>query len=116
VARILILEPHDEVRALLAHVAGRLGHEPVLPGADGGGGPDVRVDLVLMEPCDPRALALARTLRARDAELPIVCASIYPAAPQARSLRPVAHLVKPFGLGELERTLAAALAGEPLAA
>ena len=48
-------------------------------------------------------------MRARNEQLPIVCASIYPESDEVESLRPLAYLLKPFGLEELERALCAAV-------
>ena len=110
VIRILVLEPHAEVRALLAHVVERLGHEAVFPsGHRGEVLPDGDVDVLLLEPADPAARTMAERLRRRQRELPIVCASIYPDFEPLESLRPFAYLIKPFGLNELERALCAAV-------
>ena len=58
VMRILVVEPHAEVRALLAHVVERLGHEAVFPsGRHGEVLPDGDVDVILLEPADPAARA-----------------------------------------------------------
>ena len=107
-ARILVCDPNPEVRALMGHVVSRLGHEPVYPrGRD-----DVlpqAVDVLLLEPADPRALGAAQALRLGHEQLPIVCASIYPQTADARRLAPVAYLMKPFPLAELERALTAAV-------
>jgi DNA-binding response OmpR family regulator len=109
-ARILISEPHPEVRALLDHVVTRLGHDPAhLGGPPGDGLPDGKIDVLLLEPVDPRSLAAAQVLRLRNQQLPIVCASIHPETGHTRRLRPCAYLVKPFALAELERALAAAV-------
>ncbi len=108
--RILICEPQAEVRDLLAHVVERLGHEPVFPaGRPDDAVPGGGVDIVLVEPADPAARVTAETLMRRQEGIPVVCASIDPDSGQARGLRPVAYLVKPFGLAELERALTAAV-------
>lgn len=109
-ATILVCEPHPEVRSLLGHVVGRLGHEAVFPEEDGGSGfRDASVDVLVIEPADPRALAAAQILRLEREDIPIVCASIYPPSAHSRRLAPVAYLVKPFALGELEAALHAAV-------
>jgi DNA-binding response OmpR family regulator len=110
VARILICEPHAEVRGLLAHVAARLGHEPFFPqeGAEAGFDAEA-VDVLVIEPADPRALAAAQILRLKREEVPIVCASIHPPSSHTRRLGPVAYIVKPFALGELEQAIQAAV-------
>lgn len=115
-ATILICEPHAEVRALLGHVVSRLGHEPVYLGERPGSRLPDDVDLVLLEPADPRGDAAAHELRRRTGKLPIVCVSIYPPTRESRRLRPAAHIVKPFGLSDLELALAAALDGVTLTA
>ncbi len=109
-ATILVCDPHAEVRTLLARVVARLGHEAVFPEEDGGSGfRDARVDVLVIEPADPRALAAAQILRLEREDIPIVCASIYPPSAHSRRLAPVAYLVKPFALGELEAALTAAV-------
>ena len=108
-ARILVCEPNSEVRALLAPGAPRRGHAPGFGGTGAGDPRPDDADVLLVEPADRRALAAAQALRQRDDELPIVCTSIYPATRGAHGLRPVAYLVKPFPLGELERVLVEAV-------
>jgi DNA-binding response OmpR family regulator len=106
----LICEPHAEVRALLGHVVARLGFEPVYADARSGGAQsDADVDILLLEPADPAALSTARALRLRRRELPIICASIYPDLSDAEGLHPLAYLIKPFALIDLERALLAAV-------
>jgi DNA-binding response OmpR family regulator len=108
--RILVVEPHAEVRALLGHVVERLGHEAVfLPsGRDGEVLPDGDIDVLLLEPAAPSARTAAEHLCRRRA-LPVVCASIYPDVEPPAGVRPLAYLIKPFGLVELERALRAAV-------
>jgi hypothetical protein len=101
VARILIVEPHAEVRELLERVVGRLGHEAVPAQA---GGLDLSsVDACVLEPAasagDEAAHALAQ------AGIPTVCVSIWPPSAGLHELDPVAYLLKPFALDDLERAL-----------
>jgi CheY-like chemotaxis protein len=106
--RILIAEPHADVRSLFEFVVERLGHESVSVSL--GDGSDLpAIDALILEPASPTALELARALRRRLPDLPIVCASIFPAEPAAVELAPVAYLEKPFGLSELEYVLRLAL-------
>ena len=106
-ARILIVEPHPDVRELFARVVGKLGHETVrLEDCEGD---DAAVAAAILEPAAPGADEVARRLHA--AGVPIVCASIEPPRPEIRELEPVAYLLKPFALGELEAAIAAALGG-----
>jgi DNA-binding response OmpR family regulator len=106
VARILISEPHPDSRALFELVVRRAGHEPVGPGelTD-----QEHPELVILEPASGEGLATARRLRRRFGDLPIICTSIKPAGPFVDGLCPIAYLVKPFRLSELESALAAAL-------
>jgi CheY-like chemotaxis protein len=106
--RILIAEPHADVRSLFEFVVERLGHEPLCVARDDGV-PLPRIDALIVEPAAPSALALAQNLRERFPELPIVCASIFPAEPPALELGPLAYLEKPFGLSELEYVLRLAM-------
>jgi CheY-like chemotaxis protein len=105
VGRILILEPQPEIRELVRRVAARLGHETVLEIPS----EQPEIDAVVVEPESYRALTVAQQLRESSQELPIICASIAPPNDRTRKLRPVAHLQKPFTLGELQRVLAAAV-------
>jgi len=107
--RILICEPQAEVRELLVHVVERLGHEPVFPESRRGDALPGDVDVVLLEPADPGARSAAETLLHQHEGIPVVCASIHPDSGQANGLRPLAYLVKPFGLAELEQALTAAV-------
>ncbi|MFL6019747.1 MAG: hypothetical protein ACJ74A_01290 [Gaiellaceae bacterium] len=106
-ARILIHEPHPDVRVLLEAVVTRAGHEPVGHGElTNGDAPH----LMILEPASAEGLAAAARLRGRLEGLPIICASIEPPSIASKQLQPVAYLVKPFPLAELERAIAGALA------
>jgi DNA-binding response OmpR family regulator len=106
VARILIAEPHPDVRTLLELVVRRLGHEAIV-----GGGDDEldlsEVDAGVIEPGEGSGLPVARRLRALGR--PVVFTSIFPADDETLGLEPAAYLVKPFALHKLESALAAAL-------
>jgi CheY-like chemotaxis protein len=108
-ARVLICEPHDDIRALLALVVRRLGHEPVA----GGGAAHVHagVDVAVIEPGEPDGLHLARALRAHG--VPVLFTSIYPPTDDLLELSPAAYLVKPFPLSTLEGALEQALVLSP---
>lgn len=112
-ARILIIEPHDDVRELLARIVTRLGHEHVRP--EDRERDDAAVDAAILEPAVPGGLALARSLRREG--VPLVLVSIEPAVPELLQLDVVAYLSKPFVLADLRRALALALASvdDPLA-
>jgi CheY-like chemotaxis protein len=106
-ARILIHEPHPDVRVLLAAVVRRAGHDPVGQGELTN---DDTPELMILEPASADGLAAAARLRRRLEDLPIICTSIEPPTKATRELGPVAHLLKPFRLGELEAAIASALA------
>jgi hypothetical protein len=107
VARVLICEPHPEVRELLRRVVVRLGHEPLLDDADLG-----PVDAILLEPAHSPSVERAQAFRAVDGGTPIVCASIELPDAGSRRLRPAAYLVKPFALPDLEHALKGVLNGQ----
>ncbi len=107
VARILISEPHPDLRVLMEAVVRRTGHEPV------GQGELVLGDApaaMILEPASADGLAAAARLRGRLEDFPIICASIYPPTDESCALSPVAHLIKPFRLRELEVAIVSALA------
>jgi DNA-binding response OmpR family regulator len=105
-ARILIFEPHPDIRALLELVIRRLGHEPTL--FEEGVSDPAAVEAAVIEPGEGVGMPLARELRRRDR--PVIFASIFPADQELLALEPAAYLVKPFSLSELESALGRALA------
>ena len=106
-ARILICEPHPDLRVLLETVVRRAGHEPV---GHGELTSDDVPAVMILEPASADGLAAAAGLRRRLEDLPIICTSISPPSDETRSLGPVAHLIKPFRLGDLEAAIVSALA------
>ena len=110
-AAVLIGEPNLEIRDLLVRVVEAMGWDAELALSS-----DARsVDLVVVEPGWPDALALARRLREERPELPIVCLSIYPRQLEFDLLAPAAYLVKPFSVAELQGVLRNALAARTVA-
>jgi CheY-like chemotaxis protein len=105
VARVLIVEPHADIRSLLELVVRRLGHEPVVHGP----GPvdAAAVDAAVIEPGEGAGLPIARELKA--AGVPLLFTSIFPADREALDLQPTAYLVKPFPLYALEAAITLAL-------
>src|SRR5436305_8669136 len=93
-ARVLINEPHVDVRALLVFVVGRLGHEAVV--SDGSLDQLVGADAYVFEPGDGPALALAEWAHAHAPRVALVCTSIFPSSQATAALEPDAYLVKPF--------------------
>ena len=108
-ARVLICEPHDDIRALLELVVRRLGHEP--EAYRGRADEQLGVDVAVIEPGELDGVRLAENLRAQN--VPVLFTSIYPATTELLELGPSAYLVKPFSLYTLERALTQALAPVP---
>jgi CheY-like chemotaxis protein len=105
-ARILISEPHPDLRVLLEAIVRRTGHEPV---GQGELAVDDAPELMILEPASAEGLAAANRLRSRLEDLPIICTSILPPSAATQALAPVAHLLKPFRLLELEAAINSAL-------
>ena len=105
-ARILICEPHPDLRVLLETVVRRAGHEPV---GHGELTSDDAPAVMILEPASADGLAAAARLRRRLEDLPIIRTSIAPPSAETRSLGPVAHLIKPFRLGDLEAAIVSSL-------
>jgi CheY-like chemotaxis protein len=105
VATILIVDPDSATRSLLELLCRRLGHCPIGPRewVDG-----EEPDLVLLEPASRPGVRLARGVRRRFPDLPILCVSIDGPSGDT-SLDPVAHVMKPFRRSQLERALEQAL-------
>jgi CheY-like chemotaxis protein len=104
VARVLICEPHPEVRELLSRIVVRLGHEPVVEDAE-----LAPVDAILLEPSHAPSVERAQAFRAVNGDTPIVCASIELPDAGSRRLAPIAYLVKPFALPDLQHAILRAL-------
>jgi hypothetical protein len=105
-ARVLICEPHPEVRELLCRIVVRLGHDPVLEDAE-----LAPIDAILLEPAHAPSVERAQAFRAANGDTPVVCTSIELPDAGSRRLAPIAFLVKPFALPDLEAALKRALNG-----
>lgn len=110
-ARILISEPHEDVRRLLERMVARLGHEPIAVGAST---PQqltsADADVFIVEPAAPIGAVLAQAAHLIDSSLPLICASVA-AAPPELGIVFAATLIKPFTLeqlgGAIDRALGA---------
>ena len=102
--RVLILEPHDDVRLLLEVSMERLGYEAVGPAHDHPG----EVDAVVLEPSWTAGRAILKRLG--DAVPPVVCLSIFPREAGLAPPESVAYLVKPASLDALGDALRSACA------
>jgi CheY-like chemotaxis protein len=105
-AKILISEPHEDVRMLLMAMAARLGHEPVPVEAVATVPTDAQV--LVFEPAEPESLEHAQALRRELPDLRLVCVSIKPPEPEWLELGPSAYVIKPFSLDSLHSALTAA--------
>jgi two-component SAPR family response regulator len=106
VATILIVDPDPATRSLLELLCVRLGHTPIGPRewVDG-----TEPDLLLLEPAARPGVRLARGVRRRFPQLPILCVSIDGPSDDCRDLEAVGHVMKPFRRTQLERALEQAL-------
>ncbi len=107
-ARILVAEKDPAVRRLLEVRLDHLGHQPVA--WDGETATVAGIDAAVVEPADAETLWFARVLRRDQPHVPIVVSSSRGRTLETASLRPAAHLVKPFALSRFERALDDALA------
>ncbi len=108
-ARILIEEPHVDVRGLLCLIVAHLDHEALVANEHPPVAADI--DLLLVEPASHRALDWTRLLRDARPELPVVAVGVFPRAGDWKALELSAYLVKPFTVVELESVLHEALTG-----
>jgi CheY-like chemotaxis protein len=101
-ARILISEPHQDVRRLLERMVTRLGHEPTLAKVSA---PEQlqRADVLVVEPAAPTGAVLAQAACIVNPSLPLICASVSPPPPELAELGVLfaAALVKPFTAEQL---------------
>ncbi|MGH2880286.1 MAG: hypothetical protein ACRDK4_11860 [Solirubrobacteraceae bacterium] len=97
-AKILISEPHPDVRRLLARMVLQLGHEPFLLDAPT---PEafLGADVFLVEPAAPIGAVLAKAAELIAPALPIVFVTV--GAPSELDIDPVCQVVKPFRATQL---------------
>jgi two-component SAPR family response regulator len=106
VATVLIVDPDPATRSLLELLLLRLGHRPIGP-RDWVEGEEP--DVLLLEPTSKPGVRLARGVRRRFSDMPILCVSIDGPSRESRELEPVAHVMKPFRRSQLEAALELAL-------
>jgi CheY-like chemotaxis protein len=113
--RILISEPHDDVRRLLERMVTRLGHEPILVrvAACEQAAPEQlqSADVLVVEPAAPTGVLLAQAARIVNPALPLICASVEAPPTELADLGVVfaATLLKPFTAQQLGDAIEAAL-------
>ena len=105
-ATILIVDPDSATRSLLELLCLRLGHTPIGPREWVAGR---EPDLLLLEPASRPGVRLARGVRRRFPQLPILCVSIDGPSDDSVGLGPAGHVMKPFRRTQLERALEQAL-------
>jgi len=99
---------------MLERMVDSLGHEPMVV-VSGTAPTPARLrsaDVLLVEPTAPAGVSLARTARAANPSLAIVCASVAAPAEQLAELDPnlAGSLAKPFSIEQLGAALEQALA------
>ena len=111
-ATILIADSDEHTRRVAAALVEALGHRPVY---ELGSNP---VDIVIVEPACPEALALATSARAARRSVPVICVSGGRRSIAEPTLTPLARLDKPLPVGPFVRALnrALKLASQQLAA
>lgn len=114
-AQILISEPREDVRRLLARMILRLGHEPLAPIAPS---PEQLrgADLFLIEPAAPIGAVLAQAAHLIDPAMPLVCVSVEPPPAELLDLGVsfAVSLLKPFTLEQLRAAIELALSRHTL--
>jgi CheY-like chemotaxis protein len=108
--RILISEPHEDVRQLLVRMVGRLGHEPVsmtVPVPE----QLTNADILLVEPASPVGAVLAQAASIAVPALALICASVSAPPTELTELGVQfdAFLVKPFTIDQLDAAIEQAL-------
>jgi two-component SAPR family response regulator len=106
VATVLIVDPDPATRSLLELLLLRLGHRPIGPREWVEG---EEPDVLVLESASKPGMRLARGVRRRFKQLPILCVSIDGPSRETRELAPVAHVMKPFRRSQLEAALEQAL-------
>jgi two-component SAPR family response regulator len=109
VATVLILDPDPATRSLLELLLLRLGHRPIGQRELAEG---EEPDLLLLEPTSLPGMRLARGLRERLPQVPVVCVSIDGPNEETALLAPVDHVMKPFRRNRLEEALERAVPRE----
>jgi CheY-like chemotaxis protein len=107
--RVLIVQPNDDVRELIAEHCRRIGVEPLVASGKCHG-ELADIDAIVADPASPAAQRLLATLDRERRTPPIVFASIYPPAGRLVDSPAVAYLVLPCPWERFERALATALA------
>lgn len=109
--RVLLEDPNDDVRDLIAVLLEQLGCR-VFSSSPEDTTRARRLDLIVVEPASPSGRRLLDVHVATRSSVPVVCVSIYPRERVGLPLQPSAYLVKPFDTGGFQEAVLAAL-GRP---
>ena len=102
VATVLLSDPDDRSRVVLASLLEALGHRVVHePGLE-------QVAAAVIEPASPAARRMVRLLRS-DSPVPVVCVSNRRRSAAAVRLDPVAFIAKPARVGPFVRAVTTAI-------
>lgn len=113
-ARVLISEPHSDVRRLLESMVTCLGHEPLVIGVPA---PQhfTHADVLMVEPTASVGAVIAQAASIAVPSLPIICVSMGAPPPELERLGVnfAVCLVKPFALAQLRTAIDKALLTRP---
>ena len=104
-ATILLSDPNEQSRLVLAALVEALGHHVVYDLESG------KIDAAVIEPASGDAMRLVRQARARRSALPVICVSSRRRSPTGMRLEPVAWLEKPALVGPFVRAISTAVGG-----
>lgn len=107
----MISEPHPGIRLMLKRMVARLGHEPFTAGPRPTPARLRSADVLLLEPAAPFGVSLARTARAANPGVAIVCAGIAAPLVELSHLEPnlAAILGRPLRIEQLDGAIRRAL-------
>ncbi len=107
----MISEPHPGVRQILKRMVTHLGHEPLTAGSRPTPARLRSADVLLFEPVAPAGVSLARTARAANPAVAIVCSSIPTPLLELAQLEPnlAAIVGRPLRIEQLDGAIRRAL-------
>jgi hypothetical protein len=107
----MISEPHPGVRQMLRRMVARLGHEPFTAASPPTPAQLRSADVLLLEPMAPAGVSLARTARAANPAVAIVCSGIPAPLLELSQLEPnlAAIVERPLRIEQLDGAIRRAL-------
>lgn len=103
-ATVLLSDPDEQSRLVLAALIEALGHRVVDRLEPG-------LDAAVIEPASGTAMRLVRSARAERSGLPVICVTTRRRSPLAMQLEPLAWLDKPVLVGPFVRAISTAVGG-----